>query len=121
MTRRQRVDAAGEVHREHAVGADGGQQERQAGERRGGGGTSVRRCPTVSGAIGEVKRVVAHVGRHNKVGPGPGWQPMSIAPVFNASMAMGLLIAVSMPATTIRQRKALISLSVRRSVSLMFS
>jgi uncharacterized membrane protein len=28
----------------------------------------------------------------------PGWQPMSVAPVFNASMGVGLLVAATMPA-----------------------
>ena len=36
-----------------------------------------------SGAIGEVKRVIANVGRHNKVGPGPGWQPMPVPEGFD--------------------------------------
>jgi predicted dehydrogenase len=47
-------------------------------------------CELVSsGAIGEVKRVVAHVGRHNKVGPGPGWSPMSVPDGFDYEMWLG--------------------------------
>jgi predicted dehydrogenase len=42
-----------------------------------------------SGAIGQVKRVVAHVGRHNKVGPGPGWQPMSPPEGFDYDLWLG--------------------------------
>jgi predicted dehydrogenase len=42
-----------------------------------------------SGAIGEVKRVVAHVGRHNKVGPGPGWQPMPVPDGFDYGLWLG--------------------------------
>ena len=42
-----------------------------------------------SGAIGEVKRVVAHVGRHNKVGPGPGWQPMPVPDGFDYDLWLG--------------------------------
>ncbi|QDU88439.1 Glucose--fructose oxidoreductase precursor [Pirellulimonas nuda] len=30
------------------------------------------------GAIGKVRRVVCNIGRHNKVGPGPGWKPMPV-------------------------------------------
>jgi predicted dehydrogenase len=41
------------------------------------------------GAIGEVKRVVAHVGRHNKTGPGPGWQPMPVPDGFDYAMWLG--------------------------------
>jgi predicted dehydrogenase len=42
-----------------------------------------------SGAIGEVKRVVAHVGRHNKIGPGPGWQPMPVPDGFDYALWLG--------------------------------
>ncbi len=42
-----------------------------------------------SGAIGKVRRVVCHVGRHNKVSPGPGWKPMSIPKGFNYDMWLG--------------------------------
>jgi predicted dehydrogenase len=42
-----------------------------------------------SGAIGEVKRVVTHVGRHNKVGPGPGWQPMPVPDGFDYELWLG--------------------------------
>jgi predicted dehydrogenase len=42
-----------------------------------------------AGAIGEVKRVVAHVGRHNKVGPGPGWQPMPVPDGLDYALWLG--------------------------------
>jgi predicted dehydrogenase len=42
-----------------------------------------------SGAIGEVRRVVANVGRHNKVGPGPGWQPMPVPEGFDYKLWLG--------------------------------
>ena len=42
-----------------------------------------------SGKIGDVKRVVCHVGRHNKVGPGPGWQPMPVPEGFDYAMWLG--------------------------------
>jgi predicted dehydrogenase len=49
-----------------------------------------RACELVrSGAIGQVKRVVAQVGRHNKQGPGPGWQPMSVPEGFDYNFWLG--------------------------------
>jgi predicted dehydrogenase len=49
-----------------------------------------RACELVrDGHIGEVKRVVAHVGRHNKVGPGPGWQPMPVPDGLDYEMWLG--------------------------------
>ena len=42
-----------------------------------------------SGAIGDVKRVLAHVGRHNKVGPGPGWRPMPVPEGFDYDLWLG--------------------------------
>ncbi|MCA9237578.1 MAG: Gfo/Idh/MocA family oxidoreductase [Planctomycetales bacterium] len=42
-----------------------------------------------SGAIGKVKRVVANVGRHNMIGPGPGWQPMPVPEGFDYDMWLG--------------------------------
>ena len=49
-----------------------------------------RACELVrNGMIGEVKRVVTHVGRHNKVGPGPGWKPMPIPEGFDYDMWLG--------------------------------
>jgi predicted dehydrogenase len=42
-----------------------------------------------SGAIGEVKRVVAHVGRHNKSGPGPGWKEMPVPDGFDYDLWLG--------------------------------
>ena len=51
----------------------------------------VRRvCEMVrEGAIGEVKRVLCHVARHNKVGPGPGWQPMPVPDGFDYNFWLG--------------------------------
>ena len=49
-----------------------------------------RACELVrSGAIGKVTRVVAHVGRHNKIGPGPGWQPSPIPDGFDYDLWLG--------------------------------
>ena len=49
-----------------------------------------RACELVrSGAIGKVQRVIAHVGRHNKIGPGPGWQPSPIPDGFDYDMWLG--------------------------------
>ncbi|WP_442482642.1 Gfo/Idh/MocA family protein [Aeoliella sp. SH292] len=42
-----------------------------------------------SGKIGEVKRVVAHVGLNNKTGPGPGWKPMPVPEGFDYEMWLG--------------------------------
>jgi predicted dehydrogenase len=42
-----------------------------------------------SGAIGDVKRVIAHVGRHNKVGPGPGWKEMPVPEGFDYALWLG--------------------------------
>ena len=42
-----------------------------------------------NGYLGEVKRVVTHVGRHNKVGPGPGWKPMPVPDGFDYDMWLG--------------------------------
>lgn len=42
-----------------------------------------------SGAIGKVKRVVANVGRHNKVGPGPGWQAMPVPDGLDYALWLG--------------------------------
>jgi predicted dehydrogenase len=35
-----------------------------------------------SGRIGEIRKVTTFVGAHNKVGPGPGWQPMPVPDGF---------------------------------------
>jgi predicted dehydrogenase len=79
----------------------GGQQKMIAAVREHGRvfqtGTHERSHPVVrhvcelvrSGAIGEVKRVVAHVGRHNKVGPGPGWKPMPVPEGFDYDFWLG--------------------------------
>jgi predicted dehydrogenase len=42
-----------------------------------------------SGAIGKVTRVIANVGRHNMVGPGPGWKPMAVPDGFDYKMWLG--------------------------------
>ncbi|NLE37513.1 MAG: Gfo/Idh/MocA family oxidoreductase, partial [Pirellulaceae bacterium] len=42
-----------------------------------------------SGAIGKVERVECNVGRHNKVGPGPGWSPMPVPEGFDYKMWLG--------------------------------
>jgi predicted dehydrogenase len=42
-----------------------------------------------NGYIGDVKRVVANVGFHNKVGPGPGWKPMPVPEGFDYAMWLG--------------------------------
>ena len=42
-----------------------------------------------SGAIGKIKRVVANVGRHNMIGPGPGWKPMPVPEGFDYDMWLG--------------------------------
>ena len=49
-----------------------------------------RACELVrNGMIGEVRRVVTHVGRHNKIGPGPGWKPMPVPDGFDYAMWLG--------------------------------
>jgi predicted dehydrogenase len=42
-----------------------------------------------SGRIGEVKTVTTFVGAHNKVGPGPGWQPMPVPDGFDYETWLG--------------------------------
>ena len=41
------------------------------------------------GGIGEVKRVLCHVARHNKTGPGPGWKPMPVPDGFDYAQWLG--------------------------------
>lgn len=49
-----------------------------------------RACELVrSGAIGKVTRVVTNVGRHNMIGPGPGWQSMPVPDGFDYDMWLG--------------------------------
>jgi predicted dehydrogenase len=49
-----------------------------------------RACELVrNGYIGQVKRVVAHIGRNNMTGPPPGWQPMPVPVGFNYNMWLG--------------------------------
>ena len=60
-------------------------------------GTHERSNPTVrkacelvrSGRIGDVKRIITHVGTNNKVGPGPGWEPMEVPEGFDYDMWLG--------------------------------
>ncbi|MEQ8208749.1 MAG: Gfo/Idh/MocA family oxidoreductase [Lacipirellulaceae bacterium] len=42
-----------------------------------------------SGAIGDVKRVICNIGRHNKIGPGPGWEEMPVPEGFDYDMWLG--------------------------------
>ena len=42
-----------------------------------------------SGKIGEIKKVITHVGTNNKVGPGPGWKPMPVPEGFDYDMWLG--------------------------------
>ena len=42
-----------------------------------------------SGAIGEVQRVVCNIGRHNMIGPGPGWKEMTVPAGFDYDMWLG--------------------------------
>jgi len=42
-----------------------------------------------NGSIGKVKRVIAHVGRHNRIGPGPGWKPMPVPDGFDYDRWLG--------------------------------
>jgi predicted dehydrogenase len=42
-----------------------------------------------NGYLGEIRRVVTHVARNNKVGPGPGWQPMPVPEGFDYDMWLG--------------------------------
>ncbi|QDT67883.1 Inositol 2-dehydrogenase [Planctomycetes bacterium MalM25] len=47
-------------------------------------------CQVVrSGAIGKVRRVVCHVGRHNKISPPPGWEPSAPPAGFDYDMWLG--------------------------------
>ncbi len=47
-------------------------------------------CEAVrKGAIGKVKRIITHVGKNNKVGPGPGWKPMPVPDGFDYDMWLG--------------------------------
>lgn len=96
------AEAGKDIYCEKPLGLTiGGQQKMIAAVRQRGRvlqvGTHERSNPVVrqacelvrSGAIGEVKRVVAHVGRHNKVGPGPGWKPMPVPNGFDYDLWLG--------------------------------
>ena len=41
------------------------------------------------GGIGRVTRVVANIGPHNRVGPGPGWKPMPVPEGFDYALWLG--------------------------------
>ncbi|MBX3426215.1 MAG: Gfo/Idh/MocA family oxidoreductase [Pirellulales bacterium] len=47
-----------------------------------------------NGYIGEVKSILTHVGEHNMIGPGPGWQPMPVPEGFDYDMWLGPAPAV---------------------------
>lgn len=42
-----------------------------------------------NGRIGQLKKITTFVGYHNKVGPGPGWQPMPVPEGFDYEMWLG--------------------------------
>jgi predicted dehydrogenase len=42
-----------------------------------------------NGRIGELKKITTFVGYHNKVGPGPGWQPMPVPEGFDYDTWLG--------------------------------
>lgn len=41
------------------------------------------------GGIGKVRRVVCNIGLHNKIGPGPGWEPTPVPDGFDYAMWLG--------------------------------
>jgi len=41
------------------------------------------------GGIGKVQRVVCNIGRHNMIGPGPGWEPMPVPDGFDYDLWLG--------------------------------
>lgn len=42
-----------------------------------------------SGALGKIRRVVCNVGRHNMIGPGPGWKEMPVPENLDYDMWLG--------------------------------
>jgi predicted dehydrogenase len=49
-----------------------------------------RVCELVrNGRIGQLKKITTFVGFHNKVGPGPGWQPMPVPEGFDYETWLG--------------------------------
>ena len=42
-----------------------------------------------NGRIGRIKKITTFVGYHNKVGPGPGWQPMPVPEGFDYETWLG--------------------------------
>ncbi len=62
----------------------------QAGSQERSNPRTVRAIELVrSGRIGQVKTVTTFVGAHNKVGPGPGWQPMPVPEGFDYETWLG--------------------------------
>jgi predicted dehydrogenase len=52
--------------------------------------TTRRACELVrNGRIGKLRKVTTFVGYHNKVGPGPGWQPMPVPKDFDYERWLG--------------------------------
>ena len=67
----------------------------QTGTHERSNATVRKACELVrSGKIGEVQRIITHVGTNNKVGPGPGWQPMPVPEGFDYDMWLGPAPAV---------------------------
>jgi predicted dehydrogenase len=96
------AEAGKDIYCEKPLGLTiGGQQKMIAAVRKNSRvlqtGTHERSNPLVrqacelvrSGAIGKVKRVVCNVGRHNKVGPGPGWKPTEVPAGFDYALWLG--------------------------------
>ncbi len=98
----QAAQAGKDIYCEKPLGLTIGDQQAMVQAVRGNGrilqtGSHERSNPNVarlvkivqSGAIGDVKRIVANVGRHNMIGPGPGWQPMPVPEGFDYRMWLG--------------------------------
>ena len=51
---------------------------------------SVFVCEAVkNGLVGDIKRIITKVGYNNKVGPGPGWEPMPVPTTFDYQTWLG--------------------------------
>jgi predicted dehydrogenase len=62
----------------------------QAGSQERSNPRTVRAIELVrSGRIGQLKKITTFVGAHNKVGPGPGWQPMPVPEGFDYETWLG--------------------------------
>jgi hypothetical protein len=62
----------------------------QAGSQERSNPRTVRAIDLVrSGRIGQVKKITTFVGAHNKIGPGPGWQPMPVPDSFDYETWLG--------------------------------